>query len=124
LRRLDAELSENRQTPELSIYTVEHVLPQTPDPKSEWLKWYPDEVIRKFWLNRLGNLALLSKRKNSAARNYEFERKKKLYFNAPSTPFLLTTQILTKTEWTLDVLEARQKDNLGVLKKLWRLDGA
>jgi len=122
LRRLDAELSENKQTPELSIYTVEHVLPQNPPANSQWLKWYPDEEARRNWLNRLGNLALLSKRKNSQAQNFEFDRKKSLYFNSPTTPFALTTQILNRSTWTLDVLEARQKENIRKLKELWRLN--
>lgn len=122
LRRLDAELSESKQTPELSIYTIEHVLPQNPAATSEWMTWYPDEEVRKNWQHRLGNLALLSKRKNSQARNFEFDYKKKLYFNTPSTPFSLTTQILNKAAWTLDVLEARQKGNLGLLQALWRLN--
>jgi hypothetical protein len=122
LRRLDAELSESKQTPDLPIYTVEHVLPQNPEVGSLWLKWYPDEDIRKSWLNRLGNLALLSKRRNASARNFEFERKKNLYFKSPSTPFVMTVQILNQSEWTFDVLEARHRENLDVLKKLWRLE--
>lgn len=122
LRRLDAELSENRQTPELPIYTVEHVLPQNPKKKSVWLTWYPHVEVRDSWQHRLGNLALLSKRKNSAAQNFDFDRKKREYFNTPSTPFTLTTQILNKTTWTQDVLEARQKENLNILKRLWRLE--
>jgi uncharacterized protein with ParB-like and HNH nuclease domain len=122
LRRLDAELSENKHTPDLPIYTVEHVLPQNPEANSLWLKWYPEEDIRKSWLNRLGNLALLSKRRNASARNFEFEKKKNLYFKSPSTPFVMTVQILNQPTWTLDVLKARHKENLAVLKKLWRLE--
>ncbi len=124
LRRLDAELSENKQTPELPIYTIEHVLPQNPAKDSLWLTWYPDVEVRASWQHRLGNLALLSRRKNASAQNFEFERKKNLYFNAPSTPFVMTVQILQHSEWTLDVLEARQIENLNTLIKLWRLDSA
>ena len=124
LRRLDAELSENKMTPELPIYTIEHVLPQNPSENSQWLTWFPDEEVRANWQHRLGNLALLSKRKNSQARNFEFDYKKKSYFNTPSTPFALTTQILNKPEWTLAVVQARQNENLGKLKDLWRLNNA
>lgn len=122
LRRLDAELAENKQTPELSIITVEHVLPQNPQENSRWLTWYPDKAVRDAWVHRLGNLALLSKRKNGQAQNFEFDRKKSLYFNTPATPFLVTTQILNKPVWTLDILETRQKENLNILKQLWRLN--
>lgn len=121
LRRLDAELSETKTTPELPIFTVEHVLPQNPDINSIWMKWYPDENARKVWTHRLGNLALLSRRKNSQAQNFEFEKKKDQYFNSPVTPFALTTQIIKQNSWTFDVLQNRHNESLAILKKLWRL---
>lgn len=122
LRRLDAELSESKQSPELSIYTIEHVLPQKPKENSIWLTWYPDAEAREIWQHRLGNLALLSKRKNSQAGTLEFDIKKNKYFSTPATPFVLTAQILNKPNWTLDILEARQKEYLNILKQLWRLE--
>ena len=121
LRRLDAESSETNTTPDLKIITVEHVLPQNPDTGSKWLKWYPDDEDRMTWVHRLGNLALLSRRKNAQAQNFEFDRKKTLYFNSPLTPFALTIQIIKQTSWTKDVLEKRQKEALATLKSLWRL---
>lgn len=121
LRRLDAELSESKTTPELSIYTVEHVLPQNPRSDSQWITWYPEEEIRNSWVHKLGNLALLSRRKNSQAQNFEFEVKKKQYFNTPLTPFALTTQIINQNSWTIDVVQNRQKESINLLKKLWRL---
>lgn len=122
LRRLDAELSESKISPELKIYTVEHVLPQHPPENSQWLEWYPDAEERENLVHRLGNLALLSRRKNSEARNYNFDKKKEKYFNAPLTPFALTTQIIKEKEWTKEVLKSHQEKYLGILKRLWRLE--
>ena len=121
LRRLDAELSETKTTPSLPIITIEHVLPQNPDEKSQWFQWYPDPEVQKAWVHRLGNLALLSRRKNSQARNFEFERKKGYYFNTPVTPFALTTQIIKQATWEQKILEQQHKENLDALVKLWRL---
>ncbi len=42
-------------------------------PRHEY-KWSPE--AREHWLHKLGNLALLSKRKNSEAQNYDFKKKK------------------------------------------------
>jgi hypothetical protein len=122
LRRLDAELSETKYTPDLPMYTVEHVLPQNPKADSTWVQWYPDPEIRQVLVHRLGNLALLSKRKNSQAQNYEFEVKKTLYFNTPLTTFALTTQIIKQTTWTNNVFESLQQKYLKILSNLWRLN--
>jgi hypothetical protein len=121
LRRLDGELSETKTTPELPIYTIEHVMPQNPKEGSQWNNWYPDEEQRQELVDKLGNLALLSRRKNSQASNYEFEHKKYQYFNSPTTPFALTVQIINEPTWTPEVLERKQKEYLQTLASLWRL---
>lgn len=121
LRRLDAEYSEGKTTPNLKVITVEHILPQNPDIKSKWIEWFPNEEERKNLTHKIGNLALLSKRKNSQAQNFEFDKKKQLYFNSPITPFALTTLIINETKWTKEILEKRHKENIAILKHLWRL---
>jgi hypothetical protein len=122
LRRLDAELSETKTTPELPIYTIEHVLPQHPLDNSQWIEWFPDAEEREALVHRIGNLALLSRRKNSQAQNFEFDKKKRLYFNTPLTPFALTTQIIKQKEWTTEVLRSQQEEYMRILKRLWRLE--
>jgi hypothetical protein len=70
----------------------------------------------------LGNLALLTRKKNSAASNYDFDRKKAAYFaRGGVSPFVLTTEVLAHKEWTPAVVEARQSKHLAALEKLWRL---
>ncbi len=103
--------------------TVEHVLPQKPETKSEWMEWFPDEGVRASWTHRLANLVLLSSRKNSAASNYEFGRKKDEYFRRGKVAsYPLTVQVLSETEWTPDMLEGRQHTLMGRLQSEWRLD--
>jgi hypothetical protein len=110
LLRLDALLSGGGATYDYDTVTVEHVLPQTPSAGSRWLEWFPDVNQRTLWVHRLGNLALLTKRKNSAASNYDFDTKKKTYFSTKGiSPFVLTTQVLDKTEWQVGVVTQRQK---------------
>ena len=124
LRRLDSIVAEQLgksayQNPPVSI---EHVLPQSPPQDSQWLRLFPDEEDRKHWTHRLANLVLLSRRKNSRASNYDFERKKSEYFlSQGASPFPLTTQVVAQSEWTPLVLESRQQELVGVLRKEWRL---
>jgi hypothetical protein len=122
LRRLDAELNSNHFTPEFKRISIEHVLPQNPQHGSQWLKWYPDPELRAILVHRLGNLALLSKNKNSSASNFDFDKKKDLYFNNPPTTYALTTQVLIQKDWTQPTFERRQKDNLQILLNVWRFN--
>ncbi|MEJ2630856.1 MAG: DUF262 domain-containing HNH endonuclease family protein [Acidihalobacter sp.] len=123
LLRLDALLSGGGAQYDYSIVTVEHVLPQTVDPTSQWAKWFPEVRDRLSRVHTLGNLALLSRRKNSAASNYDFDRKKNAYFaRGGVSPFVLTTEVLQDPEWTPAVVDARQKKHLATLEAYWRLE--
>jgi hypothetical protein len=122
LLRLDAALSSGEAVYNYRVISVEHVLPQNPPQGSKWLEWFPTEGDRDQWTHRLGNLVLLSRSKNSQARNFEFERKKNEYFARKGTsPFALTTQVLMEEEWTQDVVKQRQQKLLDTLKQVWRL---
>jgi hypothetical protein len=122
LLRLDALLSGGGATYEYDTVTVEHVMPQNPAAKSKWLEWFPDPRDRAHWVHRIGNLALLTRKKNSAASNYEFDAKKLTYFSKKGiSPFVMTTQVLDKAQWTPEVVEARQRNLLRVFEDHWRL---
>ncbi|MYH56128.1 MAG: DUF262 domain-containing protein [Acidimicrobiia bacterium] len=104
------------------VVTVEHVLPQNPMEDSKWVKLFPDEDERYAWTHRLANLVLLSRRKNASASNWDFEQKKRAYFEHKGVSvFALTTQVLGESEWTPAVLERRQKNLVDLLAKEWRL---
>jgi len=122
LLRLDALISGGGASYDYDTMTVEHVLPQNPPSDSAWAAWFPDPAARATWVHKLGNLALLTRKKNSAASNYEFERKKIAYFaRGGVSPFVLTTQVLSHSVWTPDVVEARQSELLATLEEHWRL---
>ncbi|BAZ44931.1 hypothetical protein NIES4102_19480 [Chondrocystis sp. NIES-4102] len=121
LLRLDSSISDN--PPNYDTYkkiSIEHVLPQNPKPDSEWNKWFSKEEKAKY-LHCLGNLVLLSRNKNSAASNYDFKIKKEEYFNIPVTTFALTTKVIETQEWTPAIVQARHKDLVEQLKKIWQL---
>lgn len=76
LERLDRLLAEQ---PVLwdGTKTVEHILPQNPAINC-WGDFLPEQ--RAAVTHTLGNLVLLTRRKNSSASNLEFDDKKKVYF--------------------------------------------
>lgn len=122
LLRLDGLLADTGATYEHKILSIEHVLPQTPATDSIWLMWFPEEETRELWTHRLANLVLLSRRKNIQAQNFDFEKKKREYFERKGVAMsALTSQVLSQSEWTPDVLEKRQRDLIRRLKSEWRL---
>lgn len=122
LLRLDSALSGGGATYDHAIITVEHVLPQNPKSGSQWETWFPNPAVREQWVHRLGNLALLSRKKNSSASNYEFDKKKDSYFKRKGvSPFQITTQVISEAEWTEDVLKKRQDELMKKLSEVWKL---
>lgn len=121
--RLDAFLSDGAASYDPNVLTIEHVLPQTVDPGSEWASVWPDEQSRKDWVHKLANLVPLNRRRNSQAQNYDFERKKTAYFSGKKgvSSYALTTQVLKSSEWTLEHLADRQRELLDVLEENWEL---
>lgn len=105
LLRLDEMLSDGTAHYDLSLVTIEHVLPQTPQEGSDWMTNFPTQALRDGWVHRLANLALLSKYKNPAASNYDFDYKKTKYFAQDGdSAFVLTSQVRQQPVWTIDVL--------------------
>ena len=122
LLRLDGIVADTGATYDHQTVTIEHVLPQTPASGSDWLTNFPDQAVRDGWTHRLGNLVLLSRRKNSAASNLPFGKKKQEYFvHKGVAPFALTTSVVNEPEWTGSVLARRQKELVGKLVEAWRL---
>ena len=123
LLRLDADLAKGEAKYDYPLITIEHVLPQNPDDNSEWMKLFPDEDEREKLTHCLGNLVLLSRRKNSTAQNYEFEIKKSRYFIQDGvSKFALTTDVLNYNQWTPEVVSERQNRLLSRCNNIWKLD--
>lgn len=122
LLRLDDLMSDGSASYQHEVVSVEHVMPQQPAPNSQWAAWVPDKSQHQLWVHRLGNLALLSRKKNSSASNRDFAWKKAAYFTkGGSTAFALTTQVLQFADWTAAVMQQRQEVMLAKLEAHWRL---
>ena len=124
--RLDSFLSDGAASYDAKVLTIEHVLPQTVEGGSEWEKIWPDKEARQHWVHKLANLVPLTQQRNSAARNFDFTKKKTAYFGGRKgvSSYVMTTQVLNTTEWTPAVVEKRQKSLLDVLEAGWKLKSA
>lgn len=127
LLRLDSVLVEGgaKYGVQDDTVSIEHVLPQNPSKSSQWLKTFPDEEQRNQLTHCLGNLVLLSRRKNTDAQNYEFPKKIEVYFfkNALASPFMLTNEVRSHQDWNPQIILDRQKKYVEKLSNLWSLTG-
>lgn len=123
IQRLDSFLSDGGATYNTKLFTIEHVLPQHPSADSEWMKLWPDTQMQRFWLNKIANLVPLTRQRNSAAQNYDFNTKKIKYFQSKNgtSSYTLTTQVINIAAWTPEVVEARQKDLEAIFISKWDL---
>ncbi|MGL2611227.1 DUF262 domain-containing protein [Helicobacter pylori] len=104
---------------------VERILPQNPDPSSQWVKDFNEEE-RGLYTHSLANLTLLGGKKNTKALNQalnqDFKEKKEIYMGKPialdnkKTFKVMTCYDMTKNdvcnyaEWTPKSLEKRKEE--------------
>ena len=120
LLRLDLSLSENSNIEKSykGVISVEHVLPQKPKDHSQW-KLLFDEIEREKATHSLGNLVLLSRKKNSSANNKDFKEKITKYYVKGITDFALTKEIMTYDKWDKMVIEKRQMEKVNTLMGIY-----
>ncbi len=119
IMRLDSFVADLAAQYDEKVISIEHVLPQNEN-APDWQYWSKEDHY--LWLNKLANLVLLTRRKNSEAQDYSFEKKKNKYFQNKSTStYALTTQVIAEKEWTPEVVKKRQENLLNVFKDKWNL---
>ncbi len=88
--------------------SIEHILPQTPDPSSQWCIDFTDDE-RAEWCNRLGNLTLISRRKNSSQSNRDYDLKKEKYFKGNIETFSNSVRVFQNySQWKVDDIKSNQ----------------
>lgn len=108
---LKLEYLESGRTVEKKYGTisVEHVVPQNFEGDSSWAKVF-DKKQHELWKNKIANLILLSKRKNSTASNYDFEKKKEKYFKTKTNDLARSSKIFSYKKWNSEILKKRQEE--------------
>lgn len=109
LLRLELAVAELDQVREFTARTAEHVFPQNPEDGSAWSAM-ANEEDRKSFVNKIGNLILLSSGKNSSASNRDFDEKKQKYLAPRVSDFPRSSQVLGYAEWTPEVINLRTRE--------------
>ncbi|MFP6285668.1 DUF262 domain-containing protein [Helicobacter pylori] len=107
---------------------VEHILPQNPDPSSQWVKDFSEEE-RGLYTHSLANLTLLGGKKNAQASNLDFKDKKKIYMGEEiklnkkkvMTCYKMTIDVAQYTEWTPKSLEKRKEELIKIIESVLEL---
>lgn len=103
--------------------TVEHILPQNPA-DGEWKQF--DQLQRASITDTIGNLVLLTSRKNSSASNAPFADKKKIYFGQGQTAagkkratYASAQELDGLPDWDLTSYQQRQRRHVSLLADQW-----
>ncbi|GAA8816704.1 DUF262 domain-containing protein [Helicobacter pylori] len=119
---------------------VERILPQNPDPSSQWVKDFSEEE-RELYTHSLANLTLLGGKKNtkalkealSQASNQDFKEKKEIYmgkiitldnkktFKVMDCYDIIKNDVCRYTEWTPKSLEEREKKLIEIIESVLTL---
>lgn len=90
---------------------VDHILPREWEQHTDWkTHWTKEEA--NTWLNKIGNLTLISGSKNEAASNRPFSEKRRIYKGDRGdgvTGFLISREVSEHELWTPEHALARQK---------------
>ncbi|MEQ1710972.1 MAG: DUF262 domain-containing HNH endonuclease family protein [Hyphomicrobium sp.] len=124
LLRLSDEIGGTLTRVDPADLSVEHVLPQRPPANSVWRRTFPDAEMREALTQCLGNLVLVSQRKNDALGNVEFDQKRailaRLDRDAPGVALL--GDIINSSTWGSSDIRARDARLTEIVGKLFRID--
>lgn len=116
LIKLDYFYQDHDHRMNLESLSVEHVLPQTPAADSQWKIDFTDEQ-RNEWIDRLGNLVLITTKKNTSQGNSDYELKKSKYFGKKINTCPNSLRVLQNQKWTPIELKANHNEVLGKIRQ-------
>lgn len=117
LLKLDYIYTNQAQRMNFEMPSVEHILPQNPAADSQWLTDF-DESQRDEWTDKLGNLVLITGRKNSTLGRLNYSEKKKRYFERNIDTCPNSLRVLSNYEiWTPNELKENHEIALNKIKE-------
>lgn len=117
LRSLEQRREENKEPwfiPEADPekITLDHILPRAPE--GNWPSF--TDATAPEYVNRLGNMALLTRGQNSELRSDGFDAKREVL---KSSPYVYTEQVGRLAEWTPEAIEQRQAQMAADAVRVW-----
>lgn len=116
LLKMDYLFQNHDQKMHFETLSVEHILPQNPSEESQWKKDFTD-TERGLWTDKLGNLVLITRKKNTSQGRLDFKEKKSKYFKNSIDTCPNSVQLMQKyNDWTLKSLSENHTLSLDKLK--------
>ncbi len=114
LLKLDYYYAQHVQKMQFSTLTVEHILPQTPSDESQWVKDFTSEQ-REDLTDRIGNLVMITRNKNSSQGRKDYVQKKENYFKGNIDTCPNSLRVMNNySKWT--PIELRENQNTVISK--------
>ena len=116
LFKLENQLASTNYDFEDNAATIEHILPESPEP--EWENSFKPTEFDEY-VYTLGNYTLLEKSKNSLLGNTIFENKKAVY---QESRYQLTSKVMDFEEWNPTTIRKRQKELSKIACGVWKIN--
>ena len=99
LAKIEEQINDGSISVNFDALSIEHILPQNPTSEYWKARFTAEERVKL--TNSLGNLSLISVRKNSQARNYDFDVKVNVYFNmdGKASNLIMVNKLLAYSGW-------------------------
>ena len=109
--------SKSEKKSSLTQISVEHILPQNPHEDSDWYHNFTEEEMEE-WVHKLGNLVLISRKKNTSQGRLEYTEKKRKYFSNNIETFPNSLRVLQNNDyWDINSLIENHSQVVKALKK-------
>lgn len=117
LRRL--ENGDSKETANVNQYTIEHIMPQNPNPSSEWQHALgPDwKRVQATWLHTLGNLTLTGY--NSQYSDLSFPEKRDMKHGFAQSPLRLNQGLGQIAQWNEQTIQTRAAKLADMAIEVW-----
>ncbi len=117
LLKLDYLFQNHDQKMHFETLSVEHILPQNPETESQWAADFSEDERSKV-TDTLGNLVLITRRKNTSQGRLDYSDKKKRYFEKNIDTCPNSLRILQNyDQWTPVQLSANHNETINRLMK-------
>lgn len=110
LAKIEEQMNDGSITVNYGELSIEHILPQTPNAEYWTSRFKSNDRIKL--TDCIGNLSLITVRKNSQAKNYEYSTKIKVYFKADgkASNLAMVNNLTEFDDWTSDIIKSRKTE--------------
>ena len=120
LAKLNRQMSRAQEqivNPDAKNVNLEHILPQSLEPA--WRSQFPTGIDPAEYVDRIGNLTLLLRKRNAEAGDEDFLQKQRIAFRESTLP--INDFVKKATKWTNEEIDRRQRQLASIALEAWKL---